>query len=113
MTRITKRQYEKALSIVSAYQDQVKKAAIVRVFTMKDLVVLSGTIQVPSLTDKVVDDDFASSLEENLYVAGHTCKFISLDDMGFISISFFDGSVTDERIQLVLNILNTAPPTGA
>lgn len=103
---ITEKQYKKALAIVEAYKKQLRENAVSGCFTLDDLVELSGTIQVPSLKEGIVDEDFASDIEEKLYKKGHTCKFVSLDDMGFISISFFDSKVTDERMLLVLDILN-------
>lgn len=103
---ISEKQYKKALAIVKAYKKQLRVNAVSGCFTLDDLVELSGTIQVPSLKEGIVDEDFASDIEEKLYQKGHTCKFVSLDDMGFISISFFDNKVTDERMLLVLDILN-------
>lgn len=103
---ISKKQYKKALSIVEAYNKQLRENAVSCCFTLDDLVELSGTIQIPALKEGIVDEDFASNIEEKLYEKGHTCKFVSLDDMGFISISFFDSKVTDERMLLVLDILN-------
>jgi len=103
---ITEKQYKKALSIVEAYRKQLRENAVIGCFSLEDLVVLSGTIQIPKLKEGVVDDGFASWLEEQLYIKGHTAKWVSLDDMGFISITFSDGRVTDERMFLVLDILN-------
>ena len=103
---ISEKQYKKALSIVQAYRKQLRENAVSGCFTLSDLVELSGTIQVPSLKEGIVDEDFASDIEEKLYLQGHTCKFVSLDYMGFISISFFDSKVTEERKLLVLDILN-------
>lgn len=103
---ISEKQYKKALAIVEAYKKQLRENAVSGCFTLDDLVELRGTIQVPSLKEGIVDEDFASDIEEKLYQKGHTCKFVSLDDMGFISISFFDSKVTDERMLLVLDILN-------
>jgi hypothetical protein len=103
---ITEKQYKKALSIVEAYRKQLRENAVIGCFTLDDLVELSGTIQIPRLKEGVVDEDFASDIEEKLYLKGHTCKFVSLEYMGFISISFSDGRVTEERMLLVLDILN-------
>lgn len=103
---ITEKQYKKALSIVEAYRKQLRENAVIGCFSLEDLDELSGTIQIPKLKEGLVDDEFASWLEEQLYIKGHNAKWVSLDDMGFISISFSDGVVTDERMLLVLDILN-------
>jgi hypothetical protein len=103
---ISEKQYKKALSIVEAYRNQLRKNAVSGCFTLDNLVELRGTIQIPSLKEGIVDEDFASDIEEKLHQKGHMCKFVSLDDMGFISISFFDSKVTEERKFLVLDILN-------
>ena len=103
---ISEKQYKKALSIVEAYKKQLRENAVSGCFTLDDLVELSGTIQIPKLKEGIVDESFASMIEEQLYIQGHMAKWVSLDDMGFISISFSDGNVTDERMLLVLEILN-------
>lgn len=103
---INEKQYKKALAIVEAYKKQLRENAVSGCFSLEDLEELSGTIQIPKLKEGVVDDGFASWLEEQLYIKGHTAKWVSLDDMGFISITFSDGRVTDERMFLVLDILN-------
>jgi len=103
---ITEKQYKKALSIVEAYRKQLRENDVIGWFSLEDLEELSGTIQIPKLKEGVVDDGFASWLEEQLYIKGHTVRWVSLDDMGFISITFSDGRVTDERMLLVLDILN-------
>lgn len=59
-------------------------------FTLSDLWELSGTIQIPRLSEKLVDDDFAAWLEEEIQSKGHSVRWVSLDDMGFISVTFFD-----------------------
>jgi len=103
---ITDKQYKKALSIVEGYRKQLSENAVIGCFTLEDLEELSGTIQIPKLKEGVVDDGFASWLEEQLYIKGHIARWVSLDDMGFISITFSDSVVTDERLLLVLDILN-------
>lgn len=103
---ITEKQYRKALSIVEAYRKQLREDAVIGCFSLEDLIELSGTIQIPKLKEGIVDDGFAAWLEEQLHVKGHITKWVSLDNMGFISISFSDGSVNDDRMLLVLDILN-------
>jgi len=76
------------------------------IFTLDDLVELWGTIEIPILTDKLVGEDFASDLQEGLELKGHNVRWVSLDDMGFISITFYDKNVTPERMSDVLEILN-------
>lgn len=102
----TEKQYKKALGIVEAYRKQLGEKAVIGCFSLKDLEELCGTIQIPKLKEGIVDDGFASWLEEQLYIKGHSTNWVSLDDMGFISINFMDGRVTDERKLLVLEILN-------
>lgn len=103
---ITEKQYKKALRIVKAYREQLCKNAVIGSFSLQDLDELSGTIQIPKLKEGIVDDGFAAWLEEQLDIKKHPVKWVSLDDMGFISISFSDGRVTDERMVMVLDILN-------
>jgi hypothetical protein len=103
---ITEKQYKKALSIIEAYRKQLREDAVIGCFSLEDLDELSGTIQIPKLKEGLVDDGFAAWIEEQLHIKGHFTKWVSLDDMGFISISFSDGVVTYERKLLVLDILN-------
>ncbi len=85
---------------------QLKQTGVSGCFTLSDLVELQGSIQIPKLTEKVIDEGFASWLEEELESKGHNIRWVSLDDMGFISVTFFDRHVTDERMLLVVDILN-------
>ena len=103
---ISEKQYKKALALVEAYNKQLRKNAVSGCFTLSDLVELSGTIQIPKLTEKVINEGFASWLEEKIEIKGHSVRWVSLDDMGFISITFFDRHVTEERMLLVVDILN-------
>lgn len=79
-----------------------------KVFTLEDLRVLSpSTIQVESLTESIIDELFASNLQDYLEESGIPVHWVSLDDMGFISI--FCGervSIKEEWKQILVDGIN-------
>lgn len=83
-----------------------KAISILRNLVFSDLRELQGTIQIEKLTEKIINESFAGWLEEKIELNGHSLRWVSLDDMGFISITFYDNQVTDERKKLVLKICN-------
>lgn len=74
-------------------------------YTRKDLQILQSSINIPSLTDRVVDEDYSIELESELEKLGFSINWVSLDDFGFISISFRSW-ITDEMIGSVLKSIN-------
>ena len=107
--KISKKQYERAKRIVSEYEAQFSLSVVGRLFTIDDLWVLSGTISIPSLTMNVVDDDFASSLQEKLEEKGYSIDYVSLDDMGHISVRYRGykyQQMTEKHIEDLLSVLN-------
>ena len=107
--KISKQQYERAKRIVSEYEAQFSLSVVSRSFTVDDLWVLSGTISIPSLTIKIVDEDFASLLQDKLEDKGYSIEYVSLDDMGHISVRYRGAQyqrMTDKQIDDLLSILN-------
>ncbi len=107
--KISKQQYERAKRIVSEYEAQFSLSVVSRSFTIDDLWVLSGTISIPSLTMNVVDDNFASSLQEKLEDRGYSIDYVSLDDMGHISVRYRGSKyqqMTEKHIEDLLSVLN-------
>ena len=104
--KITQKQYLKAKAIVTAYEKQFQKTAVMRSFKKDDLTILTNSILIESLTDNIVDENFASNLhdkiEENLK---ENVRWVNIDDLGCISIAF-DTLVEKEHINAVLIALN-------
>lgn len=107
--KISKQQYERAKRIVSEYEAQFSLSVVSRSFTIDDLDVLAGTISVPSLTMQVVDEDFAANLQDKLENIGYSIDYVSLDDMGHISVRYRGSAhktMTDKHIEDLLSVLN-------
>ncbi len=81
-----------------------------RSFTVDDLEILSGTISIPSLTIDLVDMDFAADIEHKLEDKGYSIDYVSLDDMGHISVGYYGNpypvTITDKHIEDLLSVLN-------
>lgn len=75
-------------------------------FTVDDLLISLFSISVPSLTERVVSERFAQKLSDKIEECGLSVDFVSLDDMGFISVNFREMTMTDHHIQTVLKCLN-------
>ena len=107
--KISKQQYERAKRIVSEYEAQFSLSVVSRSFTIDDLEVLTGTISVPSLTIQVVDEDFAATLQNKLENIGYSIDYVSLDDIGHISVRYRGSAyqtMTDKHIEDLLSVLN-------
>lgn len=108
MKKITKQQYERAKKIVSEYETQ--SISINRVFTINDLEILTGTISIPCLNESVVDEDYAADLQSKLESIGYNIDYVSLDDIGHISVYYYGRAygvqITDKHICDLLSILN-------
>ena len=107
--KISKQQYERAKIIVSAYEAQFSLSVVSRSFTVSDLMVLSGTISIPSLTMSIVDEDYASNLQDKLEEKGYSIDYVSLDDMGHISVRYRGSAyqtISDKHIEDLLSVLN-------
>lgn len=74
--------------------------------TEDDIVVVSYSIGIPSLNDKVVDEGFAYCLGVDLHENNFYHKWVSLDDMGYISVSFDNLIITQEQIDAVIKYAN-------
>lgn len=109
---ISEKQYKKALSIVEAYRQQLLENVVMRSFTEKDLTILSNSIGVESLTVNIVDEDFAYDLQSKIeFFLGDSVRWVSLDDMGYISVTFGISRVEyikQKHIDAVLSALNDA-----
>jgi len=107
--KITKKQYDRAKGIVADYEAQLSLSVVSRSFTVDDLWVLSSTIAVPSLTMDKVDDCYAGEINDKLEEKGYNIRWVSLDDMGHISVSYYGThgvTITDKHIKDLLDILN-------
>lgn len=104
--KISKAEYLKAKSIVAEYERQITKSNLDYHFTEDDLEIVQYSVQVPSLTMDVIDEDFASNIQSGLDERGFFVDWVSLDDMGYISIKFRNGIITENQILAVLDTLN-------
>ena len=103
---ITEKQYLKAKQIIKDYERQLRQYRVSRSFSADDLVIMSYSIQVPSLTMKEVDEDFASTLQDKITEQGFSVDFVSLDDFGHISVAFRRQEIEERHIEAVLKALN-------
>ena len=107
---ISKKQYLKALNTVTEYEKQLRIGVVSRSFSEDDLWILDGTIAVPSLTMDLVDEDYASKIESDLEEKGYSVDYVSLDDMGHISVRFYGGrysvTISEKHIEDMLAVLN-------
>ena len=78
----------------------------IKKITINDLDILNYSIQIPILTEKIVDESFAYIIERDLNENGFQTQFISLDDFGFISVSFNNLILTEEQVEAVIKYVN-------
>lgn len=107
--KISKQQYERAKRIVSEYEAQFSLSVVSRSFTIDDLEILSGTISIPSLTMRVVNEDYAATLQDKLEEIGYSIDYVSLDDIGHISVRYRGSQyqqMNDKHIKDLLSVLN-------
>ena len=108
--KISEQQYRRALAVVHEYKSNFHRKLINKIFTIEDLCILTGTISVPYLTMKIVDEDFASNLQDRLERKGYSIDYVSLDDMGHISAHYRGGlyhvTITEKHIEDFLSALN-------
>lgn len=107
--KISKQQYARAKRIVSEYEAQFSLSVVSRSFTIDDLEILTGSISIPSLTMRVVNEDYAATLQDKLEEIGYSIDYVSLDDMGHISVKYGRSpyqTITDKHIQDLLSVLN-------
>ncbi len=103
---ITRKQYENAKRIIAQYEKQTNTVAK-KQFTLEDLEIVHYSIAVPCLTESVVDEGFAEKLTEKIEGQGFSVDFVSLDDMGFISVHFRNMGIMQSQIDAVLTALNS------
>lgn len=109
--KISKKQYERAKRIVSEYESQFSSSVVIRLFTVEDLIILTGSIGVPSLTLHLVNEDFARNLQNKLEDKGYSISYVSLDDLGYISVNYsshydYPVAITEKHIEDLLSVLN-------
>ena len=106
--KITRQQYLRAKEIVRLYESQTK-VSYPTCITEDDLQVGHWSIGIPNLSDRVVDDEFAHIVYQNLSEFERPVEWVSLDDLGYISVKFLsDLTMTKCHIDAVLNAVNEA-----
>lgn len=101
---ITIKQYEKAKKIVDAYLLQTVDNLIPEIST-DDLLVLYRTIAIPKLTISIIDEYFIKKLESSLEDLGYSIDYISLDDMGYVSIAYRESFVEEVVSKDLIKVL--------
>lgn len=104
--KITKQQYKKAKRIVSEYEAQFSLSFVRGRFSIDDLEVLSRSISVPKLTDKIFDDQYCYVLEQDLHERVSGVEWVNSDDSGHLVISFHRRLITEEDVKAVIDSLN-------
>ena len=104
--KITRKQYERALKIVDAYNKQ-EKCKFKHHFTKEDLEfdVFRTTISIPILNEAITDDDYAGKLQNELDEFFYVIDYVTISDNGYMDIRCRK-EVTDEEIEYLLTILN-------
>lgn len=104
---ITEKQYKKALAIVKAYRKQSSPSIVKKRFTIDDLVISEGTIDVPSLTLDNFSEDDCHKLYNLISEKIKKVEWCNVDSLGYLTISFsMTFTVTDEMIAKTLYCLN-------
>lgn len=76
-------------------------------FSLDDLTVLSESIAVEKLTEKVFDESQCHLLEQLIHEKISGLEYCNVDDQGYLTISFYrNGSITDEQVKTVIECLN-------
>jgi hypothetical protein len=106
---ISKKRYLKALEVVREYERQLT-SKVNKTFTEQDLNVMSGAIAVPSLTEDIVNEDYAAKIEDGMVQKGHNIYYVSLNDMGYICVCFYSRypiTIEQYHIDDLLSVLNS------
>ena len=105
--KITKQQYERAKQIVSKYEAQFSLSFVRGRFSLDDLEILTGSIAVPKLTEKVFTEDDCYMLEQLINDKIRGLEYCNVDDNGHLSVAFYRCyGITDEQINTVIECLN-------
>lgn len=105
--KITKKRYERAKRVGSEYEAQFSLSFVRGAFSLDDLEILSGSIGVPKLTEKVFDEGHCHVFEGLINEKIRGLEWCNVDDSGYLSISFYRSTIiSDEQINTVLECLN-------
>ena len=105
--KITKQQYERAKQIVSEYEAQFSLSFVRGSFSLSDLTILTESITVERLTEKVFDESDCYLLEQMIHEKISGLEYCNVDDQGYLTISFFrNRAITDKQINTVIECLN-------
>jgi hypothetical protein len=104
--KITKQKYERAKRIVSEYEAQFSLSFVRGSFSLNDLTILTNSITVEKLTEKVFFEDDCYVLEQLLNDKISGLRWCNVDDLGYLSIAFDFANINDELKNTVLECLN-------
>lgn len=105
--KITKQQYERAKRIVSEYEAQFSLSFVRGAFSLNDLEILTGSISVKKLTEKVFNESHCYMLEQLINERMGGLRWCNVDDAGYLSIAFYRATIiSDEQINTVIECLN-------
>ena len=104
--KITKQQYERAKQIVSEYEAQFSLSFVRGRFSLDDLTISTGSIDVPKLTEKLFKEDDCYMLEQLINERISGLEWCNVDDAGHLSISFNSYIINEEQINTVIECLN-------
>lgn len=104
--KITKQQYERAKKIVSKYETQFSLSFIRGSFSLDDLTILTNSIVVEKLPEKVFLEEDCYMLEQLLNDRINGLRWCNVDDVGYLSIAFDSTIIDDELKNTVLECLN-------
>ena len=104
--KITKQQYERAKRIVLEHEAQFSLSFVKGRFSIDDLEVLSTSISVPKLTDKIFDEEYCYVLEQEIHDRVSGVEWTNADDSGHLVVSFHGRLVTEEDVKAVIDSLN-------
>lgn len=103
---ITKKQYEKALTVIKQYREQLNKPAVIGTFKISfdDVERNWNGFSVPKITQ--MSDKKLMELQDKLFEIG-TCNYTNIEEYGYLTVGWeHKYTMTDDEVKRVVEILN-------
>lgn len=103
---ITKKQYEKALTVIKQYREQLNKPAVIGTFKISfdDVERSWNGFSVPKITQ--MSDKKLMELQDKLFEIG-TCNYTNIEEYRYLTVGWeHKYTMTDDEVKRVVEILN-------
>jgi len=103
---ITKKQYEKALTVIKQYREQLNKPAVIGTFKISfdDVERSWNGFSVPKITQ--MSDEKLMELQDKLFEIG-TCNYTNIEEYSYLTVGWeHKYTMTDDEVKRVVEILN-------